>query len=309
VLLPGGEPLRRLEAIAACGLLVAMGYGTYSRNRAWSDEETLWRDCVAKNPASVRGLQSYAMALAARGKTGEAYERLRRARQLNPSSPEVEAQMGSVSAALDRPDEAERHFKRALMLGADTATSHYPYAVWLEKQGNREKAREEYSWASSLAHTDLRPRYGTMRVASALGDWAGLRHAVDEAAAIAPGDPQIAHYAEMAHNHPDTLKGAEELAKQKPTPENYLTLSDAYCLAGEYNKCLETAQKALALRPGNATAYINIGAAYISLGRLDDAIATMKQALEMDPANKIARANLEEWERHKLVVGNEIMRK
>jgi len=86
-------------------------------------------------------------------------------------------------------------------------------------------------------------------------------------------------------------------------------LSDAYCLAGEYNKCLETAQKALALRPGNATAYINIGAAYISLGRLDDAIATMKQALEMDPANKIARANLEEWERHKLVVGNEIMRK
>ncbi len=113
----------------------------------------------------------------------------------------------------------------------------------------------------------------------------------------------------MARNHPDTIKEAEQLVKENPSAENYLTLSNNYCLAGEFAKCLEAAQKALELRPGYAAAYINAGGAYISLGRLEDAIASVKKALEFDPDNETAHTNLREWQNYELVVGNAIMRK
>jgi tetratricopeptide (TPR) repeat protein len=309
MLLPSGEPLRRLEAIAAAGILLALGWQTHLRNGVWSIEETLWRDTIEKHPRSLRGLQNYAWVQSAKGQYRKAYEVLWEARRIYPQSAEVESRMGTVSAMLNRPDEADYHFHMGLSLGADRAICHYLYAVWLEKQGQRKEALEAYSWASSLAPTDLRPRYGMMRLYSAGHQWANLRKAVDVAGEIAPEDPAIVPFAAIARNHPDSVKGAEQLVKDHPTAENYLTLSDTYCLAGEYTKCLEAAQKAIQIKPGYAEAYNNAGAAYISLGRLDEAIDSVKKALEYDPDNKIAQANWREWESQKLVVGNTIMRK
>jgi Flp pilus assembly protein TadD len=308
MLLPRGEPLRRLEAIVAIGILFALAFGTYSRNRVWSDEETLWHDTVVKNPSSVRGLQNYALVLVSKGRAAEAYEYLRRARFASPKSSEVEAAMGTTCAALNRDEEAEGHFRRALSLGADKASSYYPFAVWLEKQGVADRAQLAYSWASSLAPSDMRPRYGLMRTYQSLRDWNNLRGTAAAAMEILPGDQDSARFAEIARNQPDDLKVAQALVKDHPTPENYLTLSEALFARGDYQQSLEAAQKALELRPGFGPAFNDIGAAYMSLGRLDDAIGILKKALELDPDNKSARANLNELEHQKLVVGNGIMR-
>src|SRR5262249_17145744 len=151
-----------------------------------------------------------------------------------------------------------------ISLAAGQQRSHFVYAEFLEKQGLRDAALESYSWASSLAPTDLRPRYAMMRLYTAGQDWANLRRAVEEAQEIAPADQATESFSAVVRNHPDSIKGAEELARSKPTPENYLALSNVYCLAGEYVKCLGAAQQALKLRPNYAEAYNNAGAAFIS---------------------------------------------
>jgi tetratricopeptide (TPR) repeat protein len=322
MLLPSGEPLRRLEAIAAAILLLCMASATYARNRVWSSEEALWRDNVEKNPANIRGLRNYAMVLASTGRNAEAYEYLRKARKLDPRSGEVMAGMGTVAAALNELDLADENFGHARSLAAGQLVGYYPFATWMESRLKnhawvdandefrmRERAVEAYSWAASLAPTDLRPLYGLMRIYSANSDWNNLRKTVEQARAILPQDGETATFATLVSNHPDTLKGAEQLAREYPTPENLMTLSDAYWLAGDFNKCMETAQKALELQPGYARAYNSIGVAYLSMGHLDEAIEAVKKALQSDPDNRMARANLAEWERQKLVVGNSIIRK
>jgi len=277
---------------------------------------------VEKNPSNVRGLRNYAMVLASTGRNADAYEYLRKAHKLDPRSGEVMASMGTVAAALNQLDLADDNFGHARSLAAGRLVGYYPFATWMESQLKkhawtdaddelrmRDRAVEAYSWAASLAPTDLRPLYGLMRIFSANSDWNNLRRTVEQARTILPRDAETTTFALLVDNHPDTLKGAEQLAREHPTPENLMTLSDAHWLAGDFNKCMETAQKALELRPGYARAYNNIGVAYLSLGHLDEAIESVKKALQSDPDNRMARSNLIEWERQKLMAGNSIIRK
>lgn len=309
MLLPSGEPLRRLEAIVAVLLILALAYEARVRNRIWSSDETLWRDAITKSPASARALEEYGLALAAKGRTQEAYDYLERARQLAPESAEIEMHLGTLAASLRDDEEAERHFRRALATGADQPATHFEYAAFLEHAGRIEKAIESYDWAASLALTDLRPRFAMMRLYEKTANWYGLRQAVESAGSIGRGDPTVAGYAALLRNHPDTVKGAEELIRQNPTAENYLILSEAHFLTGDYQKSLEAAKKAIELKPGSSAAYNDMGAAYVSMGRIDEGISAVREALKIDPDNQRARVNLVEWQKEKLLASEEIMRK
>ena len=40
------------------GIIISMGHGTFMRNYAWKNEESLWVDCIEKNPRSFRAHQN-----------------------------------------------------------------------------------------------------------------------------------------------------------------------------------------------------------------------------------------------------------
>ena len=83
-----------------------------------------------------------------------------------------------------------------------------------------------------------------------------------------------------------------EAAEANKTPENYLALSLMYYQAGQFDNCIEAAQKALSLKPGYSAAYNNICSAYNELKMWDKAIETCKHALEIDPEFQLAKNNL-----------------
>ena len=296
LLLPANKSSRRLEAYVAIAVLAALGMGTFARNRVWRTDATLWRDNLEKNPASARAVLNYAIVLASQGLNSEAYADLERAHRMKPDLGEVETNLGSVAAALGRDVEAEEHFRLGRKLAPDDETSYLPHAVWLEKQGRPADALAAYTWAAAMAPSDLRPRYGQMRLYAALLDWDNLRDVVEASSKLAPGDPGVTPFVALSKRHPNAVKGAEQVAADQPTPENYRALADAYCLAARYDDCLKTAQKAIQLRPGYAEAYNTLGAAYVSLNRIDEGIAAVKKALQLDPDSKNARTNLMAWE-------------
>jgi tetratricopeptide (TPR) repeat protein len=310
MLLPSGEPLRRLEAIAAGFLIVFFGYQTHVRNQVWSADESLWRDAAAKSPQSAAAMENYGLALAARGRTKEAYDCLEKALSIAANPAEVEAYLGKLSYELNLPDEPEQHFRRSLLNGgAAMSLVHFELGSWFEKRGLRDNAIDSYTWASSLARTDMRPRYALMRLYKSGGNWGELRQTVDSALLVAPGDSLTAEYRTILTNHPDSLKGAQELVKRSPTADNYVVLAENYCLAGEYQQCLDSAKKALEVRPNYPEAYNAVAAAYVSMGRLDDGIAAVRAALKIDPENRLAKENLANWQRGQLLAGEDIMRK
>jgi tetratricopeptide (TPR) repeat protein len=303
MVLPVGAPLgrlpfSRLQAVAGAVVLLVLATGTYMRNGVWHSEETLWQDAVQKNPENARSLLNYGLALASAGKNDQAYDYLQRAYRLKPWFAEVQAALASVSAALRHNLEEENHFKLARKMAADEPTSHLPYAEWLEKQGRLKEAIDAYAWASSLAPSDMRPRYALMRLYKATHDWDNLRRAVEAASAIAPKDAATQPFVETSRQYPDAVKGAEKMARDKPDEENFFTLAEAYCMTGQYDKCLKTSQKVIELNPNSAEGYNALGAAYVALGRLDEGIIAVKRALELDPNLKTAQANFASFTSH-----------
>ena len=93
-------------------------------------------------------------------------------------------------------------------------------------------------------------------------------------------------------------EGRRKMARDKPDEENLFTLAEAYCMTGQYDSCLKTAQKVIQLNPNSAVGYNAIGAAYVALGRLDEGIVAVKKALELDPNLKTAQANFASFTSH-----------
>jgi len=91
----------------------------------------------------------------------------------------------------------------------------------------------------------------------------------------------------------DNLQIAIEAVEQNKTAENYLMLSLRYYEAGQFEQCIEAAQKALALDPDYAAAYNNICASYNQLKMWNKGIEACKRALEIDPEFQLATNNLE----------------
>ena len=90
----------------------------------------------------------------------------------------------------------------------------------------------------------------------------------------------------------DNLQAAIKAALKEKTPENYLNLSVRYYEAGQYEKCIETSQEALKLKPDFALAYNNICSAYNEMKMWDKGIEACQQALKIDPELHIAKNNL-----------------
>ena len=72
----------------------------------------------------------------------------------------------------------------------------------------------------------------------------------------------------------------------------YQTLSLHYYRSGEYEKCVEAAQKALEMNPASAAAWNNICVAYVKLAHWDRAIGACRRALAIAPDYQLATNNL-----------------
>lgn len=286
-------PRRGVVALAGCAavaLLAALGFGAHVRNEVWRSDESLWYDVTVKSPGNFRGLLNYANSEILLGKFQNAYDVLLRAGQIRDNA-NLEAYLGTTTAALGRNDEAEEHFRLSVHSG-DNFVACLSYAKWLEKQSRWKEALENYGRATSLAPADLEPRLAVMRLYRAQMDFDNLAKAVEEARQIAPEDPGVARYSEIARKRPDDVKLAEQGASATPTAEKYLALSYVYCTKGRLEDCLRAARQAIKVRPNYAEAYNNIAGAYGSMGRRDEGIAAAREALRLKPDYKAARENL-----------------
>jgi tetratricopeptide (TPR) repeat protein len=79
------------------------------------------------------------------------------------------------------------------------------------------------------------------------------------------------------------LERAVPLAKDKNLPVVLAKLGDAYHRARQFDKAAENYQKAIDLKPDDATYHNGLGNAYAEMGKIPEAAAEFKKAAELDP--------------------------
>jgi tetratricopeptide (TPR) repeat protein len=276
---------------AAVVLLALEAVGTHIRNQVWRTEESLWQDVTIKSPKNARGMMNYGLSFLARREYAMALSYLERAESLDPTYGPVEANLGVALGGLDRNQEAEQHFRRAVELAPDLAEPYIFYGRWLIERNRLPESQALLEAAIRKNRLSLPARDLLGQVYSRQGNRQAATQLQYDTVKVTFGEDVARRYmAELAlrqkraqfARYPDGLK-----------PEELVNLSAKFCNNGNYADCLGAAQKALDLRPGYAEAYNNMAAAYLSTGHWDEGIQAAKQAIQSKPNYAAARSNLD----------------
>jgi tetratricopeptide (TPR) repeat protein len=280
------------SALAAVCILIIAGIGTWQRNRVWQTDESLWRDVTVKSPKNGRGLMNYGLTQMEKGRYLTALDYFERALALAPNYSVIEINLGIADGALGRDDEAQRHFQRALKLAPDRAESHYFYGRWLKDKGKTIDAIAQLDAAVRVNSNAFDARHLLMQIYSEQSNWPELQRVAQDTLKLAPNDTTATQFLNARQNREQDIQAAEQSARQSPTAEGLLTLSLLYYQDGKFSECVQTAQRALQLKPDYAEAYNNIAAGYNSMGLWDDGIKAASEAIRLKPDFELAKNNL-----------------
>jgi Flp pilus assembly protein TadD len=110
-----------------------------------------------------------------------------------------------------------------------------------------------------------------------------------------PGDATatswLARAATLQPGQPQSPQQAQVVPPQA-TADAYINDSLAFFRAGNFQGCIDSARKALQLKPDYAEAWNNVGACQNSLGHWDEGIKAELQAIRFKPDFQLAKNNL-----------------
>ena len=179
--------------------------------------------------------------------------------------------MGILMGAMNKPAEAEKYFKNALLFSPQEPEPYFYYARWLKNQNRQSEAIPL------------------------------LQRAVQLSPAHNPAQKLL----DEIITSQKTFKGqAEAAVKTVPTVENYINLSLQYHREGRYRDSINACKKALEIKPDYDLAYNNICAAYNELKMWDKAIEACKKGLKINPSLQIMKNNLARAQQQRVLQGS-----
>lgn len=157
----GERKLHTIGVIIFMSVIIVLSVFSYSRNRVWSSEIALWKDCVEKSPQKVRPHIGLSNALNKQGRTEEAIEHYLKALRIKPDYVEAYIDLGAALEKTGRTDEAIAHYLKALHMKPDNVDAHIKLGNTLKNQGRFKEAIVHYSEAVRIkpdhekAHNNL----------------------------------------------------------------------------------------------------------------------------------------------------------
>ena len=294
-----GRVLRRPSArVGTSGLVLAvLGLLTWRHCAPFRDEETLWRDTIAKNKSCWMAYDNLGHLLQHQGKLSEAITQYKQALLAKPddelahnnwanallTTGDVHGAIGHFEQALRiKPDfieaqnnwgnallregkirEAITHYEQALESKPDFAEAHYNIGRALQQEGKLGEAIERYKRALQFD-----PNFAEAH--NNLGEALRQQGKIEEA---------IAHYEQALQITPDYA-------------EAHYNLGIALAQTGKLPEAMAQYEETLKINPGYAAAHNNLGNLLLQARRIDSAIGHFEQALRIDPDYVAAHNNL-----------------
>ncbi len=287
-----------LTAAVVFSILSLNTFGAYQRNKVWKNEESLWYDVTVKSPLNGRGMMNYALAEMNKGDYVTAGIYFDKARVMLPYYSTLYINMGVLNDHLNNLPLADQYFKTAIKYGPDDVDPYSFYAWYLKEHFRYEEARQMAEKALAINPRSALSLSILLDVYNNLSMWPQLQQTAKTLLAILPGDKDAAAGLQLAEKNLIAVKNGLPVVKRSLSPADYLNISLSYYNGGDFSKCIDACNKALALQPDYAAAYNNIGAAYNKLKQWDKSAEACRKALKLDPGNKLAAGNLKLAEAH-----------
>jgi len=288
--------LHRLLGRWAYGLPLVLGMLTWQQAHVYRNQETLWRDTLARNPTCWLALNNLGEILRGQGKLDDAaadfqkaiilkpdlasawnnlgdvfgvqgnkssaMECYARAIQFNPYSTEALANLASLLAGEKRYDEALPLYQRALQINPGYVAIRTSYASSLTVLGRLNEAATQFNRALSDSPSDAAANAGLAKLLARQGKY----------------DEAIAHYQMVVNAEPND-------------PMAHYNLGGMLSVAGRVDDAIQQYEAALRLNPDYVAAHNNLGIAYAAKGNPDAALDQFKTVLRLDPTNALACNN------------------
>ncbi len=281
-------------ALSAVLVLILCGYayGTYNRNIVWKTEENLWNDVSIKSPKNGRGLMNYGLVFMGRASYDTANYYFTKALEYCPRYSLLHVNMAVLKNAMGDKRAAEEYFKNGIAFGNE-AGNYYFFARWLKDNGRKDEAIDNLYKSIRLVDARMDARSMLIPLLYEQKRYEELKTVANRTLELAPGDATATTYLQMANSGKSQLQVEAEASLKYTRPEQFLNLSLMYYNAGDYQGCINAANKALELNPNYAEAYNNICSAYNALNNFAEGAKACEAALRIKPGYPLAQGNLD----------------
>jgi tetratricopeptide (TPR) repeat protein len=283
-----GEQRRCLGTVAGVAVLMVLAVATWRRGHVYADEETLWRDNVAKNPNAWLAHHNLGIALGQAGRIQEAIWHWEQALRIKPDYARTHYNLGIALGQVGKLADAIAHYEQALRIKPDYAEAHNSLGAALWQAGRIQEAIGHYEQALRI-----KPDYAEAHnnLGAALAGQGRVSEAIAEYAAALQIKPD---YADAHYNLGVALAGqgriseaiAEYAAALRIKPDHAEAHHDlGIVLAGQGRvaEAIAEYRASLRIKPDNVEARNNLGVALASQGRVSEAIAEYGAALRLKP--------------------------
>ncbi len=188
------------------------------------------------------------------GKNEQGIEFIRRAIQRFPSNPFPHNNLGVAFRKLNRLDEAEACYKKALALKPDYVAAHYNLGMVFYDRGRLDEAEACYKKALALKPDYVAAHYNLGMVFYDRGRLDEAEACYQKALALKPDSAEIVN-----------------------------NLGTVFQQRSHFDEAATCYQKALMLKPDYVSAHYNLGTMLQKIGRLDHAEACYQKALALKP--------------------------
>jgi Flp pilus assembly protein TadD len=253
----------KMFRVAGIILIAALSILTFQRAQVFANEENLFRDTIAKNPAASDAHNDLGVILAKRQNYTEAIAHFSAAVQSDPDNANAQSNLGQALALKGDFAGAEPHLLAAIKLNPADPLAHRRFADALKGRGRKREAMVQLQMALSLsAKPDVETR---MELAEILFQTGNSRQAADQFRKVLSIKPNL----------PEPLNNLAWILAT--------TSDDAVRDGGE---AVRRAEMACQLTAFKQTAMVStLAAAYAEAGRFPEAVTTAESAMKLADAN------------------------
>ena len=140
----------RLVALPLALLIALLACWTWERNKVWQTSETLWTDSVRKHHGKARPYVNLGNALMEIGKLAEAEKAFKRSLVIDPEAQIAHSNLAGLLFRQGREEEAGVHYQEAVRLKPDFVAARVGFGTYLRKRGEYQAAVEQFRAALSV---------------------------------------------------------------------------------------------------------------------------------------------------------------
>jgi Flp pilus assembly protein TadD len=288
--------LRKVVAVAAIAVILAMGLLTARQVGYWKDDLSLFsraRSATKYNPGMLANL---GVVLGERGRPEEGLSALKEAMRLLPDNDKIVTSTGDLLSRYGKFQESLEYYEKAIQLQPGNRTAQLGIATALVRVGRNQEAEVhcrkaiELDTKSGDAYNLLGIILGQMkRMDESL---AAFERAAESQSGIASARLNMAMIYVGRGDMDAAIAECKKSIAMKQDHTAYDYLGGVFVKAGKLNEAELAYRDALRLGPEVAKVHYDLAVLLVLQGRRDEAIGEAEKASHLEPGNAAIREYL-----------------